>query len=138
MNHSRDASPAPAAAHAPGVGLRSASLHVAFAFTVMGAWAAYANHAHGMSAALRAGLLQGAVSAAMTLLIKRAVDVLHRRTHGRWALAPIGVCLGTATLLVALHLLAGTPNVAGTVALPWSLSTLYAFGYAASLRNLPS
>lgn len=45
---------------------RSSVVHVAFAFFAMGAWATFANRSAGMSHALIAGLLQGALSGGIT------------------------------------------------------------------------
>ena len=36
----------------------------------------------------------------------------------------------TLAVLVGVHALIGTPEIAATIAVPWSVSTLYAFGYS--------
>jgi hypothetical protein len=50
--------------------MRSSIVHVGFAFLAMGGWAAFANRAHLMPAPLYAGLLQGAISATITLVVQ--------------------------------------------------------------------
>jgi hypothetical protein len=39
------------------------------------------------------------------------------------------------TLLIVVHGLIGTPEIAATIAVPWSVSTLYAIVYAATLAR---
>jgi hypothetical protein len=115
--------------------LRSTPLHVAVGFLAMGGWAAFANHAHGEAAMARAFLLQGALSGFLTLLLKRGLEWGHGRLGG-WAgrlVPPLVSCLTIAAVLTAVHSLAGTPEVPGTIAVPWSVSTLYGFAYAWTL-----
>lgn len=61
---------------------RSSAVHVAFAFIGMGSWAVFANHAHAMPAPLLAGLVQGGLSGAITLFLKRLVEALAARFSG--------------------------------------------------------
>ena len=53
-------------------------VHMGIAFLAMGGWAAFANRAHPMPEPLVAGLVQGALSAAITLVLKRMVEALGR------------------------------------------------------------
>lgn len=119
--------------------LRSTWLHVAFAFIAMGAWAAFANRAHDTQAILIAFLVQGTLSGLLTLGLKRGLEGAHGRLRGLAArlLPPIISCLSIAAVLVAVHRLAGTPEVWGTIAVPWTVSTLYAFVYTWSLGPRP-
>jgi hypothetical protein len=107
---------------------------VAFAFVAMGGWALFANRAHG-SAALLPALAQGVLSGAITFGLKRVLEALAGRLSG--PLAYIAPPLITASailmLLVGVHLLIHTPEIAATIAVPWSVSTLYAFIYTAVL-----
>lgn len=114
---------------------RSSGLHVLIAFAAMGGWAAFANRMHLMPAPLIAGLVQGAISAAITLLLKRTVEALASRFGGvRQLLLPPVIAGGTSLIVLAtLHGLAGTPEVLETIALPLAVSTAYAALYSRSL-----
>jgi hypothetical protein len=114
---------------------RATWTHVAFAFLAMGAWAAFANRDHGAGAVLRALLVQGALSGLITLVLKRWLEAAHRRLKGPLGqiLPPVASCIAIAALLSLLHRLAGTPEILRTIAVPWSVSTLYAFAYTLSL-----
>ena len=116
--------------------LRSGLTHVIFAFIVMGAWGFYANSDHGTAAALRAGLVQGAASAVLTALLKPSLELMARRLKGSplqrvlpWIVSTILI----ATTLTLFHLIAGTPNILATIAVPLSVSTTYAIVYTATL-----
>ena len=109
----------------------STPVHVAIGFAAMGGWAVWANAGHGLHAALLAGLVQGVLSGALTLGLKRSVDWMRPRFAGLLAylLPPIiaGGC--SATLLITAHLLAGTPEVLVTIAVPLIVSLTYIFAY---------
>lgn len=115
----------------------SGTVHVLFAFLVMGGWAVFANRGHAMPQPLYSGLLQGAVSAVLTLFLKSVIDALSRRFAGitrLWA-PPLIACLGSASLLVGLHALIGTPEIARTIAVPLLVSTSYAAIYNFSISR---
>ena len=118
--------------------MRSGIVHVGFAFLAMGGWAAFANRAHPMPAPLQAGLLQGAISATITLLLKRAIEYLANRFSGLTALLapPVIAGLVSATLLTILHTLGGTPEIAKTIAVPLTVATSYAALYNYSLWRI--
>lgn len=118
--------------------MRSSIVHVGFAFLAMGGWAAFANRAHPMPAPLHAGLLQGAISATITLVLKRAIEYLASRFSGLTALlAPPAIAgLVSATLLTILHTLGGTPEIAKTIAVPLTVATSYAALYNYSLWRI--
>lgn len=111
--------------------LRSSAVHVAVAFLAMGSWAAFANHGHPMPAPLYAGLLQGAISGCITLVLKRGVEALNTRFDGWMALVvpPVVAGLISASLLTALHTIGGTPEVGRTIAVPLTVATGYAAFY---------
>lgn len=116
--------------------LRASATHVAFAFLAMGAWALFANRAHG-AAAIGPAIAQGLISGAITFVLKRVLEALAARLAGPLAyiappLATASVILG---LLVGVHLAIGTPEIAATIAVPWSVSTLYAIVYSAVLAR---
>ncbi len=115
----------------------SGTVHVLFAFLAMGGWAMFANRAHAMPQPLYSGLLQGALSACLTLFLKSVIDALSRRFTGAarlWA-PPLIACLGSASLLTFLHVLIGTPEIASTIAVPLLVSTSYASIYNYSLSR---
>lgn len=115
----------------------SGAVHVLFAFVVMGGWAVFANSNHAMPQPVYSGLLQGAVSACLTLFLKSVIDALSRRFSGvtRFWAPPLIACLGSASLLTALHALIGTPEIASTIAVPLMVSTSYAAIYNYSLSG---
>lgn len=118
--------------------MRSSIVHVGFAFLAMGGWAAFANRAHPMPAPLYAGLLQGAISATITLVLKRAIEYLAGRFSGLTALLapPVIAGLVSASLLTILHTLGGTPEIAKTIAVPLTVATSYAALYNYSLWRI--
>ncbi|MFJ5370376.1 hypothetical protein ACIPIA_14235 [Bosea sp. CER48] len=115
--------------------MRSSIVHVAFAFLAMGSWAAFANRAHPMPAPLHAGLIQGVISASITLVLKRCIEFLAGRFSGLPALLapPVIAGLVSASLLTFLHTIGGTPEVARTIAVPLTVATTYAALYNFSL-----
>jgi hypothetical protein len=109
----------------------SGIVHVAFAFMAMGGWAVFANYSHPMPLPLLAGLVQGSISAILTLCLKSIVDALSRLFKGSlrlWA-PPLMACLATSGILVALHAVSGTPEILRTIAVPLAVSTTYAATY---------
>jgi len=114
---------------------RASWVHVSFAFLAMGGWAFWANRSHGLGHALPAALLQGTISAGLTFGIKRGLEALFRRLQGPIALLapPILSCGAVLALLVSAHRLAGTPEIWATIAVPFAVSSTYAFVYTASL-----
>lgn len=118
--------------------MRSSIVHVGFAFLAMGGWAAFANRAHPMPAPLYAGLLQGAISATITLVLKRAIEFLAGRFSGLAALLapPVIAGLVSASLLTILHTIGGTPEILKTIAVPLTVATSYAALYNYSLWRI--
>lgn len=108
---------------------------MAVAFLLMGGWAAYANSAHPMPRPLIAGLVQGCLSALITLGLKRMLEALARRLTGAAALIlpVLAAAVLSAALLSAVHTLAGTPEVLRTIAVPVTVTTLYAASYTLAL-----
>ena len=109
----------------------STPLHVTVGFLAMGCWAIFANASHGLRAMLLAGLVQGLISGALTLGLKRSVDWMRprmARTPGYWV-PPLLAVGGSALLLVTAHWLSGTPEIAATIAVPLGVSLSYIFTY---------
>ena len=115
---------------------RATALHVAVAFLAMGGWALYANRAHG-AAALAPALAQGAMSGAITLVLKRALEAMSPRLGGilAYLVPPLITASVILAVLLGVHRFIGTPEIAATIAVPWSVSTLYAVIYAATLAR---
>jgi len=108
---------------------------MAGAFLAMGGWAVFANRAHPMPEPLIAGALQGTISAIITLLLKGMIEAVSARLSGLPALVlpPLLAAGVSLALLLTLHGLAGTPEIALTIAVPLTVSTTYAFIYSLAL-----
>ncbi|WP_274709218.1 hypothetical protein [Nitratireductor luteus] len=108
---------------------------MAFAFLAMGGWAVFANRTHPMPSPVLAGLVQGLLSALITLFLKRNVERLVARFAGisGLALPPLFACLTSLVLLTSIHTLAGTPEIPATIALPLTVATSYAALYTYTL-----
>ena len=115
--------------------LKSSALHMAVAFCAMGGWAVFANRAHPLPEPLIAGVVQGTVSALITLILKRMIEWLGRRLPGLAAavLPPALAVLGSVTVLSALHSLAGTPEILRTLAVPVAVTAIYSSAYSTAL-----
>ena len=115
---------------------RASATHVAVAFLAMGGWALFANRAHG-AAAIVPALAQGTLSGAITFVLKRALEWLAARLAGWRALVlpPLITASVILATLASVHRLIGTPEIAATIAVPWSVSTLYAIVYTAALAR---
>ena len=115
----------------------SSVAHIGFAFLAMGGWALFANSGHGLAAAWLPALSQGALSGLITLVLKRALEAMSGRFPGvlNYALPPAITAGAVLHLLVSVHKLIGTPEILRTIAVPWSVSTLYAIIYSATLAR---
>lgn len=118
---------------------RNGTVHVLFAFLAMGGWAVFANRAYDMPRPLYSGLVQGVMSACLTLFLKSVIDGLSERFDALtrlWA-PPLIACLGSTAVLVAIHAASGTPEILKTVAVPLLVSTSYAtiYNYSISARR---
>ena len=115
--------------------MKSSLVHVAFGFLLMGGWALFANRAHGLGAAWLPALAQGTLSGALTGGLKKTLEWLDGKIGGAPAFViPPALTAGSIlVLLMGVHTLIGTPELAATIAFPWSVSTLYAFVYNAGL-----
>ena len=125
--------------HLSGGGLaalwRHPMAHAAGAFVGMGLWAVLANRRHPLPDALAAGLAQGLASAAITLVLKRAIEAIATRAGGVGALVlpPLACFAVSAALLLAIHSAAGTPEIAATIAVPLAISTAYGALYSLAI-----
>ena len=116
--------------------LRSTSVHIAVAALAMGGWATFANWGHGPERALAAGLVQGLLSGAITFGLKRSLEAMAARLPGAAAVVvpPAVTCVVVLLVLLGAHRLAGTPEVWKTIAVPYAVSSSYAWIYSLSLR----
>ena len=119
--------------------MRSNFVHMATGFVLMGAWAIIANAAHPMPTPAIAGLVQGALSASITLLLKSVIERLLPRVAGTpgLILPPLLCASISITVLSLAHLAVGTPEIAATLALPVTVATSYAALYNYRLRHAP-
>lgn len=103
----------------------------------MGGWAVFANRAHEMPAPLIAGLVQGLLTATITLFLKRIIESIFHGTAGifRLLLPTLAALLVSLVLLTAIHTFAGTPALLATISVPLTVSTLYAFFYSLTLSR---
>lgn len=115
--------------------LKSSLVHIAFGFLAMGGWALFANRDHGLAGAWLPALVQGLLSGALTGVLKKTLEALDGRLQGvlAWAVPPAFTAGSILTLLLLVHTAIGTPEVIATIAVPWSVSTLYAIVYNAGL-----
>jgi hypothetical protein len=107
------------------------AVHVAFGFFIMGGWAMFANRHHPLADAALAGVVQGTISGSLTLVLKKFLEWINARFAGLAALLlpPLVTATSILLILVGAHALAGTPEIAATVAVPFTVSTGYAIIY---------
>jgi LytS/YehU family sensor histidine kinase len=105
--------------------------HVGFGFLAMGGWAVFANRDHALGQALLSGLVQGTISGLLTLGLKKFLEWFNARLAGAMALfgPPLVTAASILAILVTAHALAGTPEIAATIAVPFTVSTSYAVIY---------
>jgi mannose/fructose/N-acetylgalactosamine-specific phosphotransferase system component IIC len=105
--------------------------HVGFAFLAMGGWAVFANRDHALGQVLLSGLVQGTVSALLTLGLKKFLEWFNAKLAGPAALIvpPLVTAATILAILISAHKLAGTPEIAATIAVPFTVSTTYAIIY---------
>jgi len=103
-----------------------------------GAWAWFANSAEGDGAAGKAALVQGGYSFVLTYVMTYVTEWLYCYTGGRGWLTTF---LSSILLLVSaysIHRLAGTPEVAMTIAPGYFIGTVYTAFFVAYLKGLNS
>ncbi|MEM7243097.1 MAG: hypothetical protein AAF429_13020 [Pseudomonadota bacterium] len=117
--------------------LQSKAVHGMGGFLLMGGWAAFANRAFDMPAPLVAGLVQGALTAIITLFLKSVIEAIFARSHGwmRFVLPPLAAFFISIVILSLIHSLAGTPAIFATIIVPIAVSTTYAFFYSWTLAR---
>ena len=110
-------------------------VHALVAFPGMGAWALFANRAHGLAPALTAALVQGGLSATITVFLKRGLEAMHARLSGPAAVLvpPLLACAVVLAVLLTAHRLAATREIWATLAVPYGVPTTYGWIYTLSL-----
>src|SRR6185436_8485019 len=96
--------------------------HVGFGFLAMGGWAVFANRDHALGQALLSGLVQGTISGLLTLGLKKFLEWFNAKLGGGAALIvpPLITAATILAILVTAHTLAGTPEIAATIAVPFT------------------
>lgn len=119
--------------------LRSNFAHMAGGFALMGGWAALAHASYPFATQVKAGLTQGALTAVITLGLKKLVETLSARLPGLagTVVPPMVACAISVSVLYTIHSLVGTPEVWTTLALPSTVATIYAALYTIRLRQTP-
>jgi hypothetical protein len=117
--------------------MRSNLAHMAGGFVLMGGWAVLANAAHPMPAPVIAGLVQGALSAGITLMLKSVIERLLSLISGTpgLILPPLTCAAISITVLSLVHRAVGTPEITATLVLPVTVATSYAALYNYRLRH---
>ncbi|KAJ54305.1 membrane protein [Actibacterium mucosum KCTC 23349] len=115
--------------------MQSKLVHGAGGFILMGGWAFFANRSYALPAPLIAAVVQGVLSAVITLGLKAMIERIFQRSNGwrRFILPPLAAFAVSVTLLSVVHSLAGTPALLATIAVPLTVSTLYACFYTFTL-----
>ncbi|MEM6623831.1 MAG: hypothetical protein AAF674_16500 [Pseudomonadota bacterium] len=108
---------------------RSNLVHGLGGLILMGSWAAYANSAHPWPVPAIAFAVQGALTAVITLILKRTVETVVARQPSRPWLAPLAAAGISASLLSLVHLAVGTPAYWATLAVPFTVAAGYASFY---------
>lgn len=125
----------------PGRALSRAVALATASGTAYGAWAVFANRAHGAAIALRAGAAQCALSFVstfvMVVLLERLFALGRTPTRGFW-LASAGTTAASATLMATTHALAGTPRILVTIAPLVAIAATVYTTYAWGLRRAAS
>lgn len=118
--------------------LRRVAAVTAMGFAAYFAWAAFANRAHGVDAAARAGVVQGLSSAVATGVVAALIELAIARLGRSWPAviaSAVGASSLAATMHVTLHLLAGTKALLATVSVPILVGLAYSLTYAAAVRR---
>lgn len=90
-----------------------------------------------MPAPLVAGIVQGTLTAGITLLLKRVVETVCTQVSGpaRLLLSPLATGLVSILILTSVHTIAGTAEIVATISVPVVVSASYAAIYAKALGS---
>jgi len=117
---------------------RSAVMGV-LAGTIYGLWAIYANRGHDLAHVARAASTQFVLSSCSTALLTLLIELVLAR--GRSAAHLVGAAIGPhacmVALFIALHGLAGTPNIVTTIAPSASIGLVFSIAYVLKRSRAP-
>lgn len=103
-----------------------------------GGWAIFANYGHGMSIAVRSGLIQGTYSLILTFAMTLVTEWLMGKL-GRYPLGSILTVVLISTVLFctafAIHYLVGTPEILMTILPGFVIGLVYTSVYVVGLRR---
>ena len=108
-------------------------------FFAYGGWAWWVNATHDEAMGLRAGLLQGSYSFALTFGSTLLMEGLHARLRTSFAPRALTIASTGALLLtvpVVIHTLAGTAEILLTIAPGFAIGMLYTTIYVLALAKL--
>ena len=117
--------------------LQNKAVHGVGGLILMGGWAFFANRKYEMPEPLIAAIVQGLLTALITLFLKQIIETIFRSTAGlrRLILPPLSAFLTSIMLLTSIHSTAGTPALLATISVPVTVSTLYALLYTLALSR---
>lgn len=98
------------------------------AMLIYGGWAVFANQAHGLGAAIRAGVTQAGISFASTFSITALMEALHRTSgsaRARSLRAASGAIAMAFALTLGVHWWMTTPEILKTSVPSLVIGTLY-------------
>lgn len=101
-----------------------------------GGWAVFANIGHGMSIAVRSGLIQGTYSLILTFAMTLVTEWLFRRLVGFPFGATLTVVLISSVLFTtafSIHYLVGTPEILMTILPGFFIGLVYTSAYVVGL-----
>ncbi len=110
----------------------------ALGFSAYACWAAFANRAHGVGAAAKAGVVQGLSSAVATAMVATIIEIaLARLGRSKSATVIAALCASSlaAAMHITLHLLAGTEALFATVSVPIAVGVVYSLTYASAVQR---
>jgi hypothetical protein len=105
---------------------------------LFGGWALWMNADHGWRAALTAGATQTFASFTTTFFIALVMEGLAATTpdpRGKFVRAFLGSILVAGPYMIALHWLAGTPDLWATLSVPFATGGAFGFAYSANLMR---
>lgn len=99
----------------------------------------FANWPHGEDAAIRAGIVQGSYSLALTLCMTLITEWLFLRLADvplRLPMLMAVVCTGLFTTAYSINMIAGTPEILMTILPGFVIGTLYTLVYVLGLQRI--
>ena len=106
---------------------------------IYGTWAVYANWGHDVAHVARAAATQFVLSFCSTSFLTLMIELVLARSRSapNLVLAAVGPHAGMATLFIAIHTVAGTPNVLRTIAPSTVIGLVFCIVYVAKRSRAP-